>query len=237
VIRTLIVEDAPLARAALQRLLKPHGDVTVVGEAASVAEALAAVLAHKPDLLLLDVELPDGTGLDVARALVEPKPAIVFLTAYAEHALPAFAVEALDYLLKPAGPEDMNRALDRVRRALERPRHSPAVDEHLEIRDGARKTFVATKTIEWVDTAGHYLCVHAQGQVHLIRTPIAELADRLGTAFVRVHRTALVKLDRVASIVDRRNGDGDVHLIGGAIVPLSRTYRADLERRLAAAKR
>ncbi len=236
-IRTLIVEDAPIARAALLRLLRLHADVMVVGEAASVADAVAAVTTHGPDLLLLDVELPDGTGLDVARRLNEPKPVIVFLTAYPEHALPAFEVEALDYLLKPAGVEDVTRALDRVRRALERARGPHAADEHLEIRDGSRKTFVATKHIEWVDAAGHYLCVHAQGQVHLIRTPIAELVERLGPCFARVHRSAIVRLDRVASIVDRRNGDGDVHLIGGAVVALSRTYRADLERRLAAARR
>lgn len=236
-IRTLIVEDAPLARAALIRLLKPHGDIAIVAEAATVAEALAATAAHQPNLLLLDVELPDGTGLDVAQALKEPKPAIVFLTAYPEHALPAFAVEALDYLLKPAGPEDVARALDRVRRALERQSRPPAATEHLEIRDGTRKTFVPLTNIEWIDAAGHYLCVHAQGQVHLLRTPITELADRLGADFVRVHRSALVRLDRVVGIVDRRNGDGDVRLSSGAVVPLSRTFRADLERKLTTARR
>jgi two-component system LytT family response regulator len=233
-IRTLIVEDVALARAALRRLLSEHADVEVVGEAATLAEGLAQAAATRPTLAFLDVELPDGAGLALAAALTDPKPAIVFLTAFPEFALPAFDVEAIDYLLKPATSADVDRALDRVRRAQGGPPAARPTPRHLEIRDGGRTTFVLLEAIERVDAAGHYLCVHALGQVHLLRTPIAELIERLGGDFVRVHRSTLVRLDRIAAITDRRNGDGDIKLVDGSVVPLSRTFRADLVRRLAA---
>lgn len=236
-IRTLIVEDAALARAGLCRLLASHDDIEVVGEAATLADALAQAEVLRPDLAFLDIELPDGTGLVLAERIADPRPAFVFLTAFAEHALPAFGVEALDYLLKPATVEDVARALDRVRRALGTRGAYQAKPSHLEIRDGGRTSFVPLAEIDRVDAAGHYLCVHALGKVHLLRTPIAELIERLGPDFVRVHRSTLVRLDRVVAIADRRNGDGDVSLAGGAVVALSRTFRADLEQRLDTARR
>jgi two-component system LytT family response regulator len=233
-IRTLIVEDVPLARAALRRLLSMHDDIVVVGEATTVAGGLEQTRALRPDLAFLDVELPDGTGLMLAEQLDEPRPALIFLTAFAEHALPAFGVEALDYLLKPASSTEVARALDRVRRMLCRNAKALPRPTHLEVRDGNRTHFVALETIDRVDAAGHYLCVHAAGTVHLLRIPIAELIDRLGPAFVRVHRSAVVRVDQVIAIGDRRNGDGDVRLASGALVPLSRTYRDALALQLEA---
>jgi two-component system, LytTR family, response regulator len=238
-IRAVLVEDVPLARDALRRLLGTHGDVELVGEAASVAEGARLVRRLSPDLLFLDVELPDGTGLDIARGLGAPRPVIVFLTAHPGHALPAFEVEAIDYLLKPGTPEDVARALDRVRRRLGRtpaPALSPRA-EHLEIRDGGRTLYVALDQIDRIDAAGHYLCIHVGHDVHLLRASMVELAERLGPAFARVHRSVLVRVDRVIELVDRRNGDGDLRLAGGATVPLSRTYRAELERKLALRRR
>lgn len=232
----MIVEDGALARAGLLRLLARHEDVDVVGAAATIADAVMQVAALRPDLAILDIELPDGTGLALAREL-NPRPAIIFLTAFPDHALSAFGVEALDYLLKPASAEDVARALDRVRRALAMYDAPPQPPTRLEIRDGARTSFVPLVAIDYIDAAGHYLCVHAQGEVHLLRTPIAELTERLGSEFVRVHRSAIVRLDRVSAIADRRNGDGDIHLINGAMVTLSRTYRADLENRMSGLRR
>jgi two-component system LytT family response regulator len=237
-IRAILVEDAPLAREALVRLLKAHRDVELVGEAASASEGLALAAALSPTLMFLDIQLPDLDGIELARRLPGPRPALVFLTAFPQHALPAFEVEALDYLLKPATAEGLARALDRVRRALGRPvAAAPASPDHLEIRDGGRTLFVPLTAIDHVDAAGHYLCVHVGDAVHLLRTPIAELAERLGPAFVRTHRSAVVRVDRVVAIADRRNGDGDVRLATGATIPLSRSYRAELERRLAAARK
>ncbi|MFC3711539.1 LytR/AlgR family response regulator transcription factor [Sphingoaurantiacus capsulatus] len=131
----------------------------------------------------------------------------------------------------------MARALDRVRRALGRTLAPTTAPDHLEIRDGGRTLFLPLTAIDHVDVAGHYLCIHVEREVHLLRLPMAELAERLGPAFVRTHRSALVRVDRIAAITDRRNGDGDVELIGGGRAPLSRSYRADVEARLAAAKR
>lgn len=238
-IRTLIVEDAALAGKALVRLLGAHPDVEVVGQAASGAEGVVRAEALRPDLVFLDVQLPDFDGLEVARRLPQPRPAIVFLTAHAQHALPAFEVEALDYLLKPADPEGLARAMDRVRRSLGRPVQARPADvpDHLEIRDGGRVVFVPLGAIDHVDAAGHYLCIHVGRDVHLLRLPMAELVDRLGPDFVRIHRSALVQVNRVAEVIDRRNGDGDVKLVTGAVLPLSRTYRAALEARLALARR
>lgn len=233
-IRTFLVEDAPLARAGLRRLLAAHDDVSVIGEAATIADGLAQANTLKPDLAFLDIELPDGTGLMLAEQLGPSRPALIFLTAFPEHALSAFSVEALDYLLKPATKTDVARALDRVRRLSARHVVDIAHPTHLEIRDGTRTSFVALNTIDRVDAAGHYLCVHASGEVHLLRSPMAELIDRLGPAFLRVHRSAVVRVDQVVAINGRRNGDGDVRLASGAVVPLSRTYRAVLEERLSA---
>lgn len=233
-IRTLLVEDAPLARAGLRRLLAAHDDISVIGEVATLADGLAQANALQPDLAFLDIELPDGTGLMLAEQLGPSRPALIFLTAFAEHALPAFGVEALDYLLKPATELDVARALDRVRRMSARNVVDTAHPTHLEIRDGTRTSFVALNTIDRVDAAGHYLCVHAGGEVYLLRTPMAELIDRLGAAFVRIHRSSVVRVDQVVAINGRRNGDGDVRLASGAVIPLSRTYRAVLEARLSA---
>lgn len=235
-IRTLVVEDAPLARDALVRLLGAHPDIELVGTAASAAEGLARAAELEPALLFLDIQLPDLDGIALARRLPCPRPAIVYLTAFAEHALPAFEVEALDYLLKPASAAGLARALERVRRALGRPTVPVAAPDHLEIRDGGRTSFVPLAAIDHVDAAGHYLCIHVGSEVHLLRLPMAELVERLGAAFVRTHRSALVRIDRIAAIRDRRNGDGDVELIGGGRVPLSRNHRAEVAARLAAAK-
>lgn len=235
-IRTLVVEDAPLAREALLRLLSAHGDIEVVGAAGSGREGLTLAEALQPALLILDIQLPDLDGIELARRLPTPRPAILFLTAFPQHALPAFEVEALDYLLKPASAEGLGRALERVRRALGRQREPFATPEHLKIRDGGRTLFVPLATIDHIDAAGHYLCIHVGRDVHLLREPIAELAERLGPAFVRTHRSAVVRIDRIAAITDRRNGDGDVELVGGGRVPLSRSYRAEVEARLAAAR-
>ncbi len=237
-IRTLVVEDAPLARAALLRLLAAHPDVELVGEAASATDGLELAETLTPALIFLDIQLPDFDGIELARRLPAPRPALVFLTAFPQHALPAFEVEALDYLLKPASADGLARALDRVRRALAPPPQAAAAGlAHLEIRDNGRTRFVPLTAIDHVDAAGHYLCVHVGHDVHLLRTPIAELAQRLGAAFVRTHRSALVRVDRIAAIVDRRNGDGDVELTSGGRVPLSRSYRVEVERRLAAARK
>jgi two-component system LytT family response regulator len=232
-IRTALIEDVPLARERLRRMLETHRDVRFVGEAGDMATGAALLASAAPDLLFLDVTLPDGEGPDLLRAIpAGERPLIVFLTARADHAVPAFELEAVDYLLKPVGEAELARALDRVRRRL-MPEDMAGVETHVAVRQGRRTDLIPVEAIDHVEVAGHYLCLHVGANVHLLREPIAALAERLEPAgFVRCHRSALVRLGAIESLTDRRNGDADLRLASGAIVPLSRTYRAGLEARL-----
>ena len=233
IIRTALIEDIPLARERLRRMLEAHADVRFVGEAGDVAAGAVLLKSAVPDLLFLDVTLPDGEGPELVRMIpVEARPLIVFLTARADHAVPAFELEAVDYLLKPVGEAELGRALDRVRRRLA-PDETSSIDTHIAVRNGRRTDLVPVEAIDYVEVAGHYLCLYAGAEVHLLREPIAALAERLEPAgFVRCHRSALVRLGAIMSLTDRRNGDADLRLAGGAVIPLSRTYRAELEARL-----
>ena len=232
-IRAVVIEDVPLARERLRRLLQAHPDVALVGEAGTARAGAELLAADRPDLLFLDVTLPDGEGPQVLRALPpERRPLTVFLTARADHAEPAFELEAIDYLLKPVGDEALARALDRARRRLGGQAGEPPAQ--IAVRSGRRTDFVRLDAVDYVESAGHYLCLHVGREVHLVREPISAFAERFGPAgFVRCHRTALVNIEAVEAVVAARNGDGEVRLRGGAVVPLSRTYREALAARMA----
>lgn len=239
IVRTAIVEDVPLARERLRRMLDAHPDLRFVGEAGDMTTGAALLKSAEPDLLFLDVTLPDGEGPDLLRALAPgARPLIVFLTARADHAVPAFELEAIDYLLKPVGEAELARALDRVRRRLAPDAQGEAAETHIPVRNGRRTDLVPVEAIDYVDVAGHYLCLHVGREVHLLREPIAALAERLAPAgFVRCHRSALVRLGAIEALTERRNGDADLRLMSGDSVPLSRTHRADIEERLSLARR
>lgn len=231
-IRTLVVDDLPLARSRVRRLLSAHDDIEVVGEAADAATATHQVVELHPHLLMLDINMPGLSGLDLARSLsVSLRPSIVFLTAHAEHALPSWEVGAVDYLLKPIGEERLALALDRVRAVMATtPRSAVADAPPLAIRDGMHTDFVSPADIDYVDVAGHYLCIHVGRRTHLLRASLADLARQLGpSGFVRVHRSVLVPTDAVIAVSGRRNGDGNLTLRCGAVVPLSRGYRAAID--------
>lgn len=228
-LRALVVDDLSLARARVRRLLSAHDDIEVVGEAADAASATDLVVELRPDLLMLDINLPGLSGLDLARSLsASLRPLIVFLTAHAEHALPSWQVGAVDYLLKPVGEDRLALAMDRVRAALAATRRNAAADiPPLVIRDGLQTDFVALADIDYVDVAGHYLCVHVGQRTHLLRGALADLARQIAPAgFVRVHRSVLVPTAAIVAISGRRNGDADLTLRCGAVVPMSRSYRA-----------
>lgn len=227
----LVVEDNAFARNALLRLLQAHDDIGRVAEAASLAEARQLAATMPFDLVFLDVCLPDGTGTQLGSELSANAiaPALVYLTADAGAAVEAFRQGAFDYLLKPVTASDLARALGRVRQA----RHG-APPAPLEIRDGASTRYIATDLIAAVESAGHYQCVHAGGEVHLVRQPIATLLARLGPGFVRVHRSVVVRTSLVTTLETRRNGDGELVLAGGRRVRFSRSYRGDLEAALGA---
>jgi two-component system, LytTR family, response regulator len=227
-IRALIVDDVALARERVREYLKGEDDIEIVGEADNGADAVRRIAGLMPDLVFLDVQLPDFDGFEVARR-VEATPVIVYLTAHDDKAIAAFEAGALDYLTKPFDRERFGRALNRARAqvALKSGARTPKGEylKRLAIKDKERTEIVATADVDYIDVAGHYLCVHVGKSVHLIRGALSELEEKLDPSqFARVHRSAIVRLDRVASLVARRNGDSDLLLKNGAKLLMSRNY-------------
>jgi two-component system LytT family response regulator len=235
--RVLIVDDEAPARARLRRLLEQHADVEVAGEARDGAEGLERVAELAPDAVFLDVQMPGVGGLDVAASLADPAPAVVFVTAFDQYAIPAFDAAALDYLLKPVEPERLAKALERIRTrgahtAAERraPAHAPP--GQLLIPDRGRTHVVPVAEIHWLEAADNYVAVHAGARAPLMRRTLAALLDDLGSGFVRTHRGAAVALAHVSRLETRERGDATVVLRDGSQVPCSRQYRATLVARL-----
>ncbi len=234
-LRTVLVDDVPLARQKLARLLAAHPDVDIVGEAADGPAAVAALQSLEPDLVFLDVQMPelDGFGVVVeAMAAGQSKrPAIVFVTAYDHYAASAFAIEAVDYLLKPPTPERLAQCLRRVRDAAPyRTRQHPSRIRVRE-RDGCR--WVAVSGIAWIETAGNYLVVHADDGRHVIRATLSTLEATLDPRlFCRISRSRLIALDRIRALEPRHSGDQVAVLDDNVRLPVSRGCRVELVDRL-----
>jgi len=236
-IRALIVDDVDLARERVRLYLAEESDVEIVGEAANGAEALRQLAALAPDLVFLDVELPDMDGFSVAREITaEKRPVIIYLTAHDDRALDAFDVNALDYLTKPFDRDRFRRALNRARTQLrlrEGVRPQAEYLSRLAVKEKDRTDVVSVADIDFIDVAGHYLCVHVGKTVHLIRGTLGDIEEKLDpAAFARIHRSAIVRLDRVKSLVGRRNGDCDVILADGGKLVMSRSYAETVRARL-----
>jgi two-component system, LytTR family, response regulator len=254
-IRALVVDDQPVARERLVSLLAEEADVELVGTCATGVEAVRAIRRLAPNLVFLDMQMPELDGLAVVEAVgVDRMPLTVFVTAYDEYAVRAFDAQALDYLLKPFARPRFARAVARVRERLAgreraaltgrllqavesmRERARPPVPR-LIVKSGGRVLFVDVPQIDWVEAEGNYARVHlAGGQQHLVRDTMTELLGRLGEdRFIRVHRSAIVNLGRVAELRLAAGGDYDVVLTSGTHVPLSRSFRDQLQARLASA--
>jgi two-component system LytT family response regulator len=236
-IRTLIVDDEPLGRRRLRELLEDDPDVTVVGECADGAEALAALRARPCDLVFLDVEMPGLSGLEVARQLgSRPLPAIVFVTAHANYALPAFEVRAVDFLLKPFDRARFQKTMEWAKDQLARggeapPRPAGKPLERITIKSGGRIYFVKAEDIDWVEAAGNYLRLHVGAETHLLRETLGNLEARLDpNRFWRIHRSTVVNVDRVQELQPLFHGDYAVILRDGTQLTLSRSYRTTLPR-------
>jgi two-component system, LytTR family, response regulator LytT len=198
VLRALLVDDEAPARSELRYLLAAHADVEVVGEAATAAEALAFSAPY--DVVFLDVEMPGATGLETAPHVHEQRdsPAVVFVTAHAEYAVDAFAVEAFDYLLKPVDPDRLTRVLERLR---ERTLENSAPVERVAVVAGAGTELLEYDQIHFVQADGDYSRVHTYDRSYLSTASLGELEERLGTArFARIHRSYLVNLGKVAGV-------------------------------------
>ncbi|MRX09056.1 response regulator [Pseudoduganella sp. FT25W] len=229
--RILIVDDERPARDKLRRMLAAEPDISAIEEARDGVEALELLPSFAPDVLLLDIQMPEITGLDVAASLPTPAPLIIFVTAYDEYAIKAFDANAIDYLLKPFDQPRLQRALQRARERLAVPRTAsaplPSVTQLLvPERNGTR--IVKVEAIQWIETADNYVVLHTADGEPLMRQTLAGLLDKLGPRFIRCHRRAAVQLSWIAGITNLEKGDGELLLHGGARVPLSRQYRADV---------
>ncbi len=249
--RILIVDDERPARDKLRRMLTAEPGISAIGEARDGVEALELLPAFAPDLLLLDIEMPEISGLDVAASLPTPAPLVVFVTAYDDYAIRAFDANAIDYLLKPYDQPRLQRALQRARDRLAllpngangaTPSPPPSLTTtpapvlptvtQLLVPERSGTRIIKVDTIQWIETADNYIILHTADGQPLMRQTLAGLLDKLGPRFLRCHRRAAVQLDWIASIVNHDKGDGELLLHSGARVPLSRQYRADVVARL-----
>jgi len=261
--RIMIVDDERPARDKLRRLLEQEPGISAIDEARDGVDALERLATFAPDVLLLDIQMPEISGLDVAASLPSPAPLVVFVTAFDEYAIRAFDANAIDYLLKPYDQPRLQRALQRVRERLALQRAlsgaagalaaadvagtagsaddavapappAPALPAITQLlipeRSGTR--IVKVDQVQWIETADNYVILHTADSAPLMRQTLAGLLDKLGPRFQRCHRRAAVQLDWIDNIINLDKGDCELVLRGGARVPCSRQYRAEVFARL-----
>jgi two-component system LytT family response regulator len=242
-IKTLIVDDEPLARERIRLLLAPEPDFEVLGECGNGSEAIVALRKSKPDLLFLDVQMPGMDGFEMLRSLGDENlPVVIFVTAFDQHALKAFEVHALDYLLKPFKQARFKQTLNRVRELLSerdaaaaskglltflsRGRPQPEHLARIPVRTGDRVLFVKTSHIDFVESAGNYVVVHAGKENHVVRETMTALEQKLNPRqFLRISRSTLVNLDQVKELQPLFKGEYAVILHSGKQLTMTRGFR------------
>lgn len=238
-LRTLIVDDEPLARDRLRGFLKAEAGIELIGECGSGTEAIATIRNAAPDLVFLDMQMPGCNGLQVLAELPEDRrPAIVFATAHEKFAVDAFDVSAVDYLLKPFDRDRFAQALRRVRDHLQRrrdpsgPAPAPgAKPDRITVKADGRLVFLKPDEIVRVEAADNYVMLHLLGSRLMLRETMTAIETRLGTSsFVRVNRSAIVHFDQIKEIQPTQHGDYTVVLRDGTKLPLSRSLRGQLDR-------
>jgi two-component system LytT family response regulator len=255
--KVLIVDDEPVARRGLRRQLAQLAGVTCVGECGNRTEAIAAIRGRQPDVVLLDIQLGRSSAFDIVEEIgVEAMPLVIFVTAFDRHAVKAFEVHALDYVLKPVDSKRLREAIDRAASTLSlrnavsladrlegllaearqtRREPAPAAQDRLVVRDtDDHVSLLEIDHVEWFESAGNYVRVHCRGRSYLMRTTMDRVGQRLATRhwFIRVRRSAIVNVRTVASL--ERNGKSSfiIHLRSGATVTSSRFYQSALRRLL-----
>lgn len=248
-LRVLIVDDEALARARVKKMLSAEPDVEVIGECSDGPAAIAFIQKHRPDLALLDVQMPEVSGFDVLRAVApELWPVVIFVTAHDQHALEAFEVHALDYLLKPFKESRFREALQRARKHLQA-RNVAALNQNLQsllngakpethypsrvtVKSGDRTTFVKLDDVDYIEAAANYAILHAGAQNHILRETLTNLEIRLSPKqFLRINRSAIVNLDRVKEVKPALRGEYVVVLKNGKELSLTRGVR-EIQQRL-----
>ncbi|MEM7355832.1 MAG: LytTR family DNA-binding domain-containing protein [Acidobacteriota bacterium] len=253
--RVLLVDDEPPARRRLRRLLEARDDIELVGESGDGRSAVDAIHQLRPDLVFLDIQMPDLDGFGVLEAIgPENMPAVVFVTAYDEYALDAFDLNVLDYLLKPYTDERFGQALQRALRDLRRQRSEEVCERlacllaargpqpepdtpasgplrRIAVHHGERIVFVPVAEIDWIEAEGAYVRLHRGPQTHLVRDSLKRLETQLDPEhFVRIHRSTIVRIDRVIEMTPLFHGEYELTLSTGAKLKLSRSYRDRLPR-------
>lgn len=233
-LRAIIVDDEAPARANLKALLRRQADIELVAECDSGSKALDTIRSLRPDLLFLDIQMPECDGFDVLEMLGGEAPAaVIFVTAYDQHALRAFDVGALDYLLKPFSDERFSTALLRARERLPRAQTVPA-PQRLVLKHAGQVLFLPVADIDWIGAADYYASLHVGAQTHLLRRSIAELAQDLDSAtFCRIHRSTIINLAKLQSIELGTDGEQEAVLTSGVRLRVSRSYRKTLMERAA----
>jgi two-component system LytT family response regulator len=257
-LRTLLVDDESLALNLLRSIVSNIDDIEIIGECKNGREAIESAMLLAPDLIFLDIQMPNVNGFEVVKALQsDTMPMVIFATAYNQYAIDAFDLHAVDYLLKPFDPERVLRAVQRAvvrRKTQQEGLKAPligAIDDiavrldkdqpvsadsgedlpegmkrKLLIRDSGVVKVIPFDDIDWVDAAGDYMCVHALGETHIVRSTLRELLKKLDDKlFVRIHRSTVVNIARVVSISSIQKGGSLLHLTEGQTLKVSRNYR------------
>ncbi len=240
-IRTLVVDDEPVARRRVRRMLGHEPDVTVIGECGDAGSAIDAIRTTRPDLVFLDVQMPDADGFDVIRAVGDAMPAVVFVTAFDHYALSAFEVHALDYLQKPFTRPRFAATVARAREHLaSRDRRLTALLRDLGSRNryvsrfvvktDSRVRLIPAEQVDWIEAADNYVVLHAGTETHTVRDTLTRLDMELDPdIFVRIHRSTVVRLDRIVELLPSFHGDFAVVLRDGSRLTMSRTFRPRVE--------
>ncbi len=246
-IRAVIVDDEPLGRTVIREMLRRDQDFTVVGECANGHEAINIIQEERPDLIFLDVQMPEIDGFEVLAALSDDQlPMVIFVTAYDQYAVSAFEVHAVDYLLKPFDRERFGKALQRAKTQLRREqpndvsqrilalleeqRAKPKFLERLVIKTNGRIFFLKIEEIDWISSEGNYVNLHVKKDSYLLRETISNLEAQLDPQrFARIHRSQIVNLDRIRELRHWSHGEYQVILHSGEELMLSRSYREKLQ--------
>jgi two-component system LytT family response regulator len=249
ILRTLIVDDEPLALQLLGLLLAEHGDIQIVGECQNGREAVSYLQSEPVDLLFLDVQMPKVSGFDVVEQVgLRHLPPTIFVTAYYEHAVRAFDIHAVDYLTKPLNPARLAVALDRARDKIaartalmtqeqltamlnglrNTTEQTPYLSRFL-VKDGGKEILLPAEKIDWIEAAEYYCCLHTNGHRHMVRESITDLSNKLDPRqFVRIHRSSIVNLDRIREIYREGPTDSSVVLTNGQTLRMSKAGRQKL---------
>lgn len=245
-IRCLIVDDEPLAREKLRGMLKKHSEVEVIGECANGREAVTAVQKEHPDLLFLDIQMPEMDGFGVLKAISDENlPRVIFVTAFDKYALRAFEVYALDYLLKPFDRDRFEKALQRAHQEIQREKggdtnqriialleelkHKPKYLDRIVIKSNGRIFFLKSEESDWVEAEGNYVRIHSGKETYLIRETISSLETQLNPKrFLRIHRSTIVNIERIKELQPWFHGDYRILLKDGTQLTMSRSYREKL---------